>query len=88
MNRLADAERQISIDFLWVKVGAEEVIPNREKHREIIVVVLRILAVVNVVIARSNDYPLQTSTAPPDVEMHDVIRDGIFQKKSPEHPPG
>jgi hypothetical protein len=56
---LPDAESQISIDLLGVKEGTEEVIPNRENHSEIIVAVLRILAVMNMVIPRGNDYPLQ-----------------------------
>jgi hypothetical protein len=78
MNRLADAKREIAIDLLWVKVGAKEVVPNWKKHRKITVVVCGILTVVNVMKARGNDYPLQPSISPPDIQMHEIIWDGIL----------
>ena len=86
-NRLADAESQVSADFLGIEVSAKEAIPNGKKHGEIAVVVLRMIAVMNMVIPRSNEYPLQPPIAPPDIEMHEIICDGVFQINCPKHPP-
>src|SRR5207253_9697220 len=60
---------------------------DREKYSEIIVVVLRIVAVMNMVIPWSYDYPLQPSIAPPAIGMHQVICESIFQQDGPENPP-
>jgi hypothetical protein len=66
-NGLADSEREIFRDCLGVNVSAKHMIPNREKRCKIPSVMLRIIAVVNVMISRRYKDPLDPSIAPSQI---------------------
>src|SRR6267378_6952113 len=74
-----DPERDVP-DAFGVDIGAEEPVPDRQAGPEIGTMMLREIAVMDVVVAGRHEDPLQPSRAPRHVHVHPVILEEAFRE--------
>ena len=78
MVALGDPESQRQRDRIRVDPGAKHAIPDREQRA---LIALVIEAVVDVVVARSHEEPLEPAQSPPHVHVHPVVTRDAFDRE-------
>jgi len=87
MNPFPNAKGEFLFHFLRIDVGSKYSVPNGKQRPQVVHVVVRVIAMVDLMVSGCHKDPLQPLRSPRDIHMLPIIAEHMFDHDHLKYPP-